>query len=64
MVLVVSLVFIIFQRLDVIADFVVVERVNLDVLGMLMSEHVIDLGRKVWWHCWSALSGCFMPTFV
>lgn len=62
--LVASLVFITSQRPDAIADFVVVERVNPDVLGTLMSEHVIDLGRKVWWHCWPALPGRFMPTPV
>lgn len=60
--LVASLVFITSQRPDAIADFVVVEHVDPALLGTYMTEHVIDLGRKVWWHSWPALPGRFMPT--
>ncbi len=60
--LVASLVFITSQRPDAIAEFVVVEHVDPALLGTYMTEHVIDLGRKVWWHSWPALPGRFMPT--
>ncbi len=60
--LVASLVFITSQRPDAIADFVVVEHIDPGLLDTLMSEHVIDLDRKLWWHSWPALPGRFMPT--
>lgn len=60
--LVASLVFITSQRTETIADFVVVENLDPEMLDTFMCEHVIDLGRKGWWHSWPALPGRFMPT--
>jgi site-specific recombinase XerD len=57
-----SLVFITSQRPETIADFVIVEQIEPELLDTFMSEHIIDLGRKVWWHTWPALPGRFMPT--
>ena len=60
--LVSSLVFITAQRTEVLADFIVVKDLNPRLLDTFMSEHVVDLGRKGWWHTWPKLPGRFMPT--
>jgi integrase len=59
--LVSSLVFITSHAPSALANFVLVENLDVSLLGTCMSEHVIDVAQGVWWHMWPTLPGRFLP---
>jgi len=60
--LVASLVLITTMPPKAIADIVVARKVDSEELDVYLSEHVIDIERRVWWHTMPALPGRFSPT--
>ena len=59
--IVAGLVFVTSHSPSSLARFVVVKEIDESMLGACMSENVIDLGRRVWWHLWPIISGRFTP---
>ncbi|MDP2795385.1 MAG: site-specific integrase [Sulfurisoma sp.] len=59
--LVASLVFITSHSPSALASFVLVKNRDEATLDICMSEHVIDVERRIWWHRWPSIPGRFSP---